>query len=60
MVAPARGDFTAGEATIEVGGGQVVVVPDGVAHKFVNSGDGRLRQIDIHASDRFTTEWLED
>jgi hypothetical protein len=26
----------------------------------VNSGTGRLRQIDIHASERFVTEWLED
>jgi hypothetical protein len=26
----------------------------------VNSGAGRLRQIDIHASERFITEWLED
>src|SRR5215213_9729762 len=40
-------------------GGQVVVVPAGVAHKFVNSGAGRLRQVDIHASDHFVTEWLE-
>jgi mannose-6-phosphate isomerase-like protein (cupin superfamily) len=47
--------FTAGEETIEVGG-QVVVVPAGVAHKFVNSGAGRLRQVDIHASERFVTE----
>ncbi len=23
-------------------------------------GAGRLRQVDIHASDRFATEWLED
>jgi len=30
-----------------------------VAHKFVNSGAGRLRQVDIHASDHFVTEWLE-
>jgi mannose-6-phosphate isomerase-like protein (cupin superfamily) len=52
--------FTAGESTIEVGGGQVVVVPAGVAHRFVNSGAGRLRQVDIHASDRFVTEWLEE
>jgi mannose-6-phosphate isomerase-like protein (cupin superfamily) len=35
------------------------VVPAGVAHKFVNSGAGRLRQVDIYASDRFVTEWLE-
>jgi len=51
--------FTAGDETIEATGGQVVVVPAGVAHKFTNSGTGRLRQVDIHASERFVTEWLE-
>jgi hypothetical protein len=29
-----------------------------VAHRFVNSGDGPLRQIDIHVSRAFDTEWL--
>ena len=52
--------FTAGDDVIEVSRGQVVAVPAGVAHKFVNSGTGRLRQVDIHASGRFVTEWLED
>ena len=52
--------FTAGDEQIEVKGGQVVVVPAGVAHKFVNSGEERLRQVDIHASERFVTEWLEE
>jgi quercetin dioxygenase-like cupin family protein len=52
--------FTAGADVIEARGGQAVVVPAGVPHKFVNSGVGRLRQLDIHASDRFVTEWLED
>lgn len=51
--------FTAGDETINANGGQVVVVPAGVAHKFVNTGEDRLRQVDIHASDRFVTEWLE-
>ncbi len=51
--------FTAGDATIEASGGQVIVVPGGVPHKFVNTGEGRLRQVDIHASDRFITEWLK-
>jgi mannose-6-phosphate isomerase-like protein (cupin superfamily) len=51
--------FTAGDETIEANGGQVVVVPGGVPHKFVNTGEGRLRQVDIHASDQFITEWLE-
>lgn len=59
VVQEGNATFTAGEETIEVSGGQVVVVPAGVAHKFVNSGAGRLRQVDIHASDHFVTEWLE-
>ena len=42
--------FTAGDEVIEAGGGQVVGVPAGVPHRFVNSGAGRLRQVDIHAS----------
>ena len=51
--------FTLGEETIGVTGGQIVVAPAGVPHKFVNSGAGPLRQIDIHTNDRFVTEWLE-
>ena len=37
----------------------VIVLPD-PADSFVNSGHGRLRQIDIHLSPSFSTEWLED
>ncbi len=51
--------ITAGAEVIEARACQVVVVPAGVPHRFVNSGTGRLRQVDIHASDRFITEWLE-
>ena len=51
--------FTVGSVALEAGAGQIVVVRPGVAHKFVNSGSGRLRQIDIHASSTFITEWLE-
>ena len=50
--------FTVGEATIEAKGGQIVVVPADVPHKYVNSG--RARHIDIDASGRMITEWLED
>jgi quercetin dioxygenase-like cupin family protein len=52
--------FTVGDATIEAGGGQVVVVPAGVPHGFVNSGAGRAKHIDIHTSGRMITEWLEE
>ena len=60
MVQEGSATFTAGDEVIEARGGQVVVVPAGVAHKFVNSGAGPLRQVDMHASERFITEWLED
>jgi mannose-6-phosphate isomerase-like protein (cupin superfamily) len=43
----------------EVGPNEVVVVAPGQWHGFVNSGDGPLRQIDIHVSPSFDTEWLE-
>ena len=44
--------FTVGDKTIEVGAGQIVVAPADVSHKFVNSGTGPLRQVDIHPSGR--------
>jgi mannose-6-phosphate isomerase-like protein (cupin superfamily) len=52
--------FTVGDASVEATGGQIVVAPAGVPHKFVNSGTGQARHIDIHTSRRMTTEWLED
>jgi len=55
----------AGQATFYVGNaariaraGEIVQIPAGQPHAFVNSGDGQLRQIDIHASPRFATDWL--
>src|SRR3981081_1816718 len=49
-----------GSATITVGkekrtlkAGDIVVIPANAPHRFVNSGETLLRQIDIHASPRF-------
>jgi hypothetical protein len=55
IVLEGRATYAAGSDTVEARAGQVLMVE----HRFVNSGDSRLRQIDIHASDRFVTEWLE-
>ena len=44
--------FTVDDETIEASGGQIVIVPAGAAHTFVNSGTGPLRQIHIHPSAR--------
>jgi len=48
-----------GSQSREVAAGEIVVIPAGQPHAFVNIGDGPLRQIDIHATPDFTTEWLE-
>jgi mannose-6-phosphate isomerase-like protein (cupin superfamily) len=54
-----RSTFTVGSVTVDADAGQIVVVRPGVPHRFVNSGTGRLRQIDVHTSPKFITEWLE-
>ncbi len=55
-----------GEATFRLGlaerivrAGEIVIVAAGQAHAFTNTGTGPLRQIDIHVSPHFDTEWLE-
>ena len=45
--------ITVGDKTREVNAGGIVVIPANTPHRFVNSGDTILRQIDIHASPRF-------
>ena len=52
--------FTVGSATLEAHAGQIVIVPAGVHHKFMNTGDRQLRQIDIHINRQIITHWLEN
>jgi len=56
----------AGQATFTIDGeqheasaGDILIARVRQAHAFVNSGSGPLRQIDIHMSPTFSTEWLE-
>ena len=51
--------FNDGVSETEVGTGHMAVLDAGQAHGFVNRGPSMLRQIDIHISPRFITEWLE-
>jgi len=60
VVQEGQATFTAGDATIQATAGQIIVVPGGMPHKFVNSGTNRLRQISIHTSERMVAEWLEE
>jgi quercetin dioxygenase-like cupin family protein len=52
--------WTVGEQEVIARTGDTVVVHAGEPHGFVNSGEGRLRQIDIHLHPTFETTWLED
>jgi quercetin dioxygenase-like cupin family protein len=45
--------ITVGGEEREVTAGGIVVIPANTPHRFVNSGNTGLRQIDIHASPRF-------
>ncbi len=48
-----RATITVGNETREVQSGGIVVIPADTPHRFVNTGETTLRQIDIHASPRF-------
>jgi quercetin dioxygenase-like cupin family protein len=50
--------FTLGDAEIEAGPGDIVIVPANTPHKFLSRGPTH-RQISIHPVARMETEWLE-
>jgi mannose-6-phosphate isomerase-like protein (cupin superfamily) len=58
IIEAGSGRFTLGEEQLEASEGEIVIVPANVPHAFVNTGDGPLRQLDIHVSPHFDTEWL--
>jgi mannose-6-phosphate isomerase-like protein (cupin superfamily) len=58
VILEGRATLDDGEGRREVGVGDVVLIAPHQPHGFVNSGDGPLRQLDIHVSPRFVTEWL--
>ena len=51
--------FQSGDDRFPVATGDVVIVPPGAPHKFINDGPGRSKMICIHANPTFRTEWLE-
>jgi mannose-6-phosphate isomerase-like protein (cupin superfamily) len=59
IVQEGRATCVTGDKQSEVKAGDIIVIPAGTPHSFVNSGDTPLRQIDIHASPKFVTEWLD-
>jgi mannose-6-phosphate isomerase-like protein (cupin superfamily) len=59
VVLEGEATFTLGEEQRVARAGEVVVAPAGVPHAFTNTGSTPLRQVDVHVSPRFETEWLE-
>jgi mannose-6-phosphate isomerase-like protein (cupin superfamily) len=55
-----RALFVADDEQREVAEGEIVVVPADTPHRFQNSGTEPLRQINIHVSPQFLTEWMDD
>jgi mannose-6-phosphate isomerase-like protein (cupin superfamily) len=60
VVFDGQATFTVGTNLLEIQAGQVIVLPAHIPHKFFNSGEIPLRQIDIHVSPEFITDWLEE
>jgi mannose-6-phosphate isomerase-like protein (cupin superfamily) len=58
IVQEGRARAHVGDEEREVGAGDIVIVPASAPHRFVNIGTEILRQVDIHVSPRFITEWL--
>jgi len=54
-----QADFTIGDDTISVSAGDIVVIPAGAPHRFVNTGQDKLRQTAVHGAKEIAIEWLE-
>lgn len=60
IVLEGESTFIAGDEERQVSAGEIVVVPPNTPHRFANAGQDTLRQVDIHVSPSFVTEWLDD
>lgn len=59
IILDGQATFSDGQSERTARAGEIVIVPAGQPHAFVNTGTSRLRQIDIHLSPEFVTEWLD-
>ena len=59
IILEGQATFRGAGEEVEVSAGQVVVVPAGEPHAFKATGEGS-RQVNIHVSPRFVTQWLEE
>ena len=57
-VVEGRATFTAEDDSFEAEAGDLIVVPAGAAHRFENTGDGRLLVASVHSSPTIIQENL--
>ena len=60
IVYAGRGTYTVGDVTAEAGVGEVVVIPAGVPHRWVNHTDEPLVHTGVFPTDRFALETVAD
>jgi len=54
-----RGTYTVGEVIVEAGPGDVVLIPSGMPHRFVNNGQETLYHTAVHSTGKFKSELLD-
>ena len=54
-----RGTYTVGDAIVEAGPGDVVLIPSGVPHRFANHTQEILYHTAVHSTGTFELEYLE-
>ncbi|MFC8599679.1 MULTISPECIES: cupin domain-containing protein [unclassified Isoptericola] len=59
VIRSGRALFHVGDDEVVAVGGQILVAPAQVPHKFTVIGPELYEGVHIHASDRIVTEWLE-
>jgi quercetin dioxygenase-like cupin family protein len=60
IVHAGRGTYTVGDTTVVAGPGEVVVIPSGVPHRWVNHTDEPLVHTGVFSTDSFSMEVIDD
>jgi quercetin dioxygenase-like cupin family protein len=59
IIQEGQATFTVGDDTVDTHAGQILIVPPGTPHKYVNSGAEVMRKVSIHPVKQMVTSWLE-
>lgn len=60
IVHAGKGSYTVGETTVEAGPGDVIVIPSGMPHRWVNNGDTPLVHTGIFSTSSFAMATVDD